>query len=147
MNPFPISVVIYSHYTHSRFIDFPDVSAISSITTTNDTSLIPLINGEYTNITTDENTALHTLGYIRMNIFSDGSGNNYALDSNNNPITSRLVVNTIYTYPYTDSSANSIDGYLTIYFDDGSFFGNNDTNDLAFWYTIDGLPLVYKQFT
>jgi len=147
MENFPISVVVYSRDAHSRLINFPDVSYISNITTTNDTSLIGLVNGEYTQITQDENTALHTVGYIKMSIFTDGSGNNYALDSNNNPIISKLVVNTVYTYPYTDALGASIDGYLTIYFDDDTRFGNNDTNDSAYWYTLEGLPLEYKQFT
>jgi hypothetical protein len=147
MEKHPISVVLYSIDFHTRYISFPDVSASSEITVTNDISLNPLVNGEYLQITTDENEALHTVGYIRMSIFTDGSGNTYATDSSGNPITSRLVTNTIYTYPYSDASLNNIDGYLTVYFDDGTYFGNNDTNDAAYWYSIDGLPLVYKQFT
>lgn len=148
MENIPRTVIIYSNKIHTRFISFPDVSAISSISTTNDINLVPLVNGEYLNITTDENTALHTLGYIRLSLYMDGSGNTVALDSNGNPISSRLVTDTVYTYPYTDISGNvNIDGYLTLYFDDGSFFGNNDVNNSAFWYMIEGVSTEYKQFT
>ena len=147
MEKHPISVIIYSSKIHDRYISFPGIFPTSETKTTNDTALIPLIDGEYGQITTDENFALHTIGQINMSIFSDGSGNTVVNDSSGNPIISRLVTDTIYTYPYSDLSGNNIDGYLTLYFDDGTYFGNNDTNDRAFWYTIDGLPLVYKQFT
>jgi hypothetical protein len=147
MEKFPISVVVYLKDEQSRLITFPDVSAISIITTTNDSSLNILLNGQYSQLTIDENTELHMTGNIKISIFTDGSGNNYALDSNNNPIISKLVTQTVYTYPYIDASENSIDGYLTMYFDDGSYFGNNDTNNAAYWYWLDGLPLEYKQLT
>lgn len=147
MENFPISAVVYLKDEHSRLITFPDVSAISTITTTNDTSLNTLVNGEYLQLTADETVQLHAIGYIKISIFTDGSGNNYALDSNNNPIISKLVTQTVYTYPYIDASENSIAGFLTMYFDDGSYFGNDDINNAAYWYWLDGVSTDYKQLT
>jgi hypothetical protein len=152
--PIPsIPLAFYSISSRERYISFPDVSAISEITVTNDVSLNTLVNGEYLNVTEDENTVLHNsnFGYIRITIFHDASAITYGLDSSGNPIISKLITNTVYTYPYIDASDVSIDGYMTTYFDDGTYFGNNDTNNEDYWYKIDGVdqlvPFVYSQLT
>jgi len=153
MNRSTMPLVFYSVNNYDRYISFPDVSAISEIVTTNDVSLNNYANGHYLNVIADKNTVLHNsqFGYIRITIFHDASANTYATDSSGNPIISKLITNTVYTYPYIDASNISIDGYMTVYFDDGTFFGNNDTNDADYWYKIDGVeqsvPFVYSQLT
>ena len=82
-----------------------------------------------------------------MSLYTDASGTVFAVDSSGNPIDNKLVVTTIYTNSYTDASNNLQDGYLTTYFSDGTYFGNNDTNDSAYWYTFYGLDQPPKQYT
>lgn len=115
---------------------------------TNDVSLNKYENGEYDNLMNDMNTALHSLGYSEINIYSDASGTVFVNDSSGNPITNRLIVTTTYTYPYIDLSGNFVFGYFTVLFDDKSTFSNPDSNNEAYWYSIYGMdPLVIKQFT
>jgi hypothetical protein len=115
---------------------------------TNDVSLNKYENGEYDNLITDMNTALHTLGYAEINIYSDASGTVFVNDSNGNPITNRLIVTTTYTYPYLDLSGDFVFGYFTILFDDNATVSNPDSNHLAYWYSIYGMdPIVIKQLS
>lgn len=141
------TLVLYHAEVHDRFITFTDVSAISTTVTTNDASVPLLTDGEYTLVLNDSNTVLHTIGEIRMSLFVDASGTTFALDSNSNPIDKKLVTTTVYTYPYTDISGNTIPGYLTTTFSDGSTFGNNNLNDSAYWYTMEGLDKPPQQYT
>jgi hypothetical protein len=110
-----------------------------SITTTNDVSLNPLTNGEYIRVTDVMNTALHTLGYLHMNIYMDLSGLIPALDSNGNPIVSRTLVQTTYMYPYLDASGNTVEGYMTFYFADGGTLSNYDSLPTLYAYRFDGM--------
>ena len=143
----PRSLVLYHSEVHSRFITFTDVSATSTTFTTNDVTLPQLIDGEYTRVLNDSNTVLHSVGYIKMSLYTDASGTVFAQDSSGNPIDNKLVTTTLYTYPYTDICGNLWDGYLTTYFSDGTYFGNNDTNDSAYWYTFEGLNQPPVQYT
>jgi hypothetical protein len=143
----PRSISIYRADVHDRFITFTDVSAISTTFTTNETSLPILLNGQYVTVISDSTTVLHSVGYIKMSLFTDASGINFAQDSSGNPIDNKLVISTVYTYPYTDICGNAIDGYLTTIFSDGTYFGNNDTNDAAYWYTLEGLDTPPQQYT
>ena len=143
----PRTLVLYHAEVHDRFITFTDVSAISTTVTTNDASIPLLIGGEYTQVLNDSNTVLHSVGEIKMSLFVDASGTTFAQDSSGNNIDNKLVTTTVYTYPYTDISGNPIDGYLTTTFSDGSYFGNNDTNDSAYWYTMQGLDKLPQQYT
>jgi len=116
--------------------------------TTNDVSLNAYDNGQYDNLISDMNTALHTIGYSDIYIFTDASGMVLANDSNNNPIEKRRIKSTSYTYPYIDNSGNFVFGFFTIVFDDDSTFTNDDSHENSFWYTIFGMnPLVIKQLT
>lgn len=135
-------------YTKPRFISFPDVSAISTtFETTSDVLVPPLLDGEYTAVLNDTNTVLHSMGEVKMSLYTDASGTIFAVDSSGNPIDNKSVITTIYTYPYTDTSDNAHPGYLTTYFSDGTYFGNNDTNNSAYWYTFYGLDQPPKQYT
>jgi hypothetical protein len=135
-------------YSKPRFISFPDVSAVSTtFETTSDVLVPPLSGGEYTAVINDTNTVLHSVGEVKMSLYTDASGTVFAVDSSGNPIDNKLVVTTIYTNSYTDASNNLQDGYLTTYFSDGTYFGNNDTNDSAYWYTFYGLDQPPKQYT
>lgn len=146
----PSSIVIFSVQKPNinRYISF-DVSAISVIITTNDVSLNDLSNGQYDEVIYDMNQALHTVGYTKMTIYTDGSGNGFAKDTNGIDIVNKIIKTTEYTYPYIDASGNSIPGNLTIIFDDESKFINSDLheNQSWFWYTIEGLPNILKTFT
>jgi hypothetical protein len=108
-----------------------------------------LDNGEYDLIINDINSALHSGNAFRINIYTDASGSIFAQDSNNNDINNRLVVTTIYTYPYHDNFADTdVDGNFKVIFDDGSYIQNNDANNQAYWYTVVGAePVDVKQFT
>lgn len=108
-----------------------------------------LDDGEYQLIIDDINSALHNGKPFRINIYTDADGTIFAQDSNGNDINDRLVVTTIYTYPYTDVfTSNLIDGTFKIIFDDGSYIENGDLNNQAYWYTIIGAdPVEIKQFT
>ena len=107
-----------------------------------------ITDGEYAEFQYDVNLCINVLGKVNLNIYTDGSGNSYALDSSGNPIQNRVVIETNYIYPYTDASGNSVYGYFKITFDDGSSFSNDDANNTAFWYYLEGLePAIIKQFT
>jgi len=107
------------------------------------------LNEQYSEIIDDMNIALHSpdIEVIKISIYTDASGTNFAVDSSGNSVDKKTVATTIYTYAHTDASNNQIDGYLTTYFQDGTHFGNNDTNDSAYWYTIEGLNNPPKQYT
>jgi hypothetical protein len=109
------------------------------ITETNNTTVDPLTNGEYANVTADINTALHTLGYLRINIFTDLSGTMFAQDNLGNDINNRTIYSTRYIYPTTDLSGNTIDGDMIITFTDGTTYENNDINNTAYAYYLTGL--------
>ena len=109
------------------------------ITETNSTTVDPLTNGEYAQVTADINTALHTLGYLRINIFTDLSGTMYAQDNLGNDIIDRTIYSTRYTYPTTDLSGNTIDGHMTMTFTDGTTYDNSDINNTAYAYYLTGL--------
>ena len=143
----PHTYLIYSASWHTRTITFPGINPISTTITTNDVTVPSLLNGEYIKMTQDSNTVLHSVGYIKMSIYTDASGTIYAQDSSGNDINNKLVHTTFYSYPYVDSNGNHWDGYVTTYFSDGTYFGNNDTNDAAYWYTLEGLGLPPQQYT
>jgi hypothetical protein len=143
----PHTYLIYSASWHTRTITFPGINPISTTITTNAVTVPSLLNGEYAKIMPDSNTVLHSLGYIKMSLYADASGTIFAQDSSGNDINNKLVQTTIYSYPYTDANNNSWDGYLTTYFADGSYFGNTDTNNSAYWYTLEGLGLPPQQYT
>jgi len=109
----------------------------------------PIVNGQYPEFQYDVNQSIDLLGKLNIDIYTDGSGNNYALDTKGNPIQNRVIIEMAYTYPYTDPMTQTFyDGYFTITFDDGSSLSNVDSNDTAYWYYIEGLePVVIKQFT
>ena len=111
----------------------------STITSTNDAMVSDYTNGQFDVLTTDINTALHTLGYLRINIYNDISGNSVALDSNGNPIIDRTILSTRYIYPTTDASGAPVDGFLRITFDDGSTLDNEDWNNIEYAYVMSGL--------
>lgn len=116
--------------------------------TTNDVSLNKYDNGQFDGLINDMNSALHTIGYSDIYIFTDASGTILANDSNGNTIEKRRIKSTSYTYPYIDLSDNFIFGYFTIVFDDDSTFYLNDANHTAFWYTMFGMnPIEIKQLT
>jgi len=127
-------------------------SQYGGITSTNDISLNPLVNGEYANVTSDMNQSLHTLGYMRINIYTDLSGNFPALDTLGNPIVARNITGTTYVYPHlsmeADPSGIVIDGYMTFFFDDGSSFSNYDLSNSSYTYLFENLnPPVIKYLT
>ena len=111
----------------------------STVTSTNDVIVNGYTDGEYNAVTNDINIALHTLGYLRINIYNDISGNSVALDSNGNPIIDRIISSTRYIYPTTDSSGNAVDGFFRITFDDGSTLDNEDWNNTQYAYVMTGL--------
>jgi len=91
-------------------------------------------DNEFAQVTADINTALHTLGYLRINIYNDISGTSFALDSSGNPITDRTIYSMRYIYPTTDESGNAVDGFIRITFDDGTTIDNEDWNDTEYAY-------------
>lgn len=147
MHFYPPTYVIYHARTHNRLITFSGIYPTSTTFTTNDVSLPLLLTGEYSQLIPDSNSVLHTVGYIKMSLYTDASGNVFAQDSSGNDINNKLVDTTTYTYPYTDIDNNYWDGYFTTYFSDGTYFGNNDTNDAAYWYTLEGLGKPPQQYT
>jgi len=132
----PITLVLYSAYLYkSRDI-------------TNDK--VPYLdNGQYQLIIDDINSALYNRNPFRINIFTDASGTIFALDSNGNDVNDRLVVTTIYTYPYMDNIKSIfVPGDFKVIFDDGSYIENDDAHETTYWYTIVGADSVeIKQFT
>jgi hypothetical protein len=135
----PVLLVLYSAQLHDH-IGTRDMSG---------TEVPYLNNGQYQFIIDDVNNALHHGHPFRISIFTDASGNTLAKDSNLNDIIDRLVVTTIYTYPYTDFHTSTlVVGNFKVIFDDGSYLENGDDNEYAYWYTVIGAdPVVIKQFT
>jgi len=120
----------------------------SNVDVSGNINIPQLTDGEYPQVMLDINTAVR-VGYIIINIYIDPSGNTFAQDSSGNNINNRIVVTSEYVYPYFDINNVLHDGYFTVTFDDGSTFGNEDQNDSAFWYMINGVdnPLIIKQYT
>jgi hypothetical protein len=108
----------------------------------------PITDGEYISFQNDVNYAINVLGHVNVNIFTDASGNNYALDSSGNPIRNALIEKTVYSYPYLDQNNNYVDGLFQIYFYNGGEWQNTDANYSGFWYSIEGIyPVTIYQFT
>jgi len=132
------------HYiiTHHFFDLNRDLSGNSSI------DIPSLNNGEYEQFMKDVNNAVR-MGELRISIYTDPSGINFALDTNGNPINNRIVTATSYVYAYVDFSGNFIEGVLTCVFDDESTFSNYDINNSAYWYFINGVsdPNNLQQYT
>jgi len=146
MTLFFVKTTKFDPYTHIKETTF----AIKEVRdfTTNDVSLNKYDNGQYDNLITDMNTALHTIGYRDIYIFTDASGMILANDSNGNPIEKRRIKTTSYTYPYLDNSGNFVFGYFTVVFEDGSTFTNTDEYETSFWYVMFGMnPIEVKQLT
>jgi hypothetical protein len=127
-----LSLISYSSKLHPSYLK--DVPALS--------------NNEYDEFIHDINIVLPFGNSVAINLYTDASGIAFALDSNGNPIKNRQVIETVYTFPYTDVSGNWHDGTFLVIFDDNSRFYNTDSNNLAYWYSLLGdNPLVLKQFT
>lgn len=109
----------------------------------------PIVNGQYAIFHYDMNLAINSLSTVNVDIFTDASGTVYALDSSGNPITDRQIIQTAYTYPYTDEITGlPVYGYFTITFSNGTTFTNTDEFETTYWYTIRGLDQVeIKQLT
>lgn len=109
----------------------------------------PITNGQYAIFDYDMNLAINSLSTVNVDIYTDASGTSFALDSSGNPITDRQIVQTSYTYPYTDEITGlPVYGYFTISFDNGTTFTNTDEFETTYWYTIRGLdPVEIKQLT
>jgi hypothetical protein len=131
------------HYivTHNYFL-LRDLSGNNSI------NIPPLENGEYVQFMLDVNMAVRR-GPLIVSIYTDASGNNFALDSNGNPINNRYLKTTSYVYEYFDLSNNLVDGVLNCTFGDGSTFDNGDINNSSYWYNIQGVsdPNNLPQYT
>jgi hypothetical protein len=114
-----------------------------------DASFNPMENGQYFLFMIDCTNALNTIYHLNVSIYTDGSGNNYALDSIGNIIKDRLIANITYSYPYINSDTQQyITGFMTLTFDDGTTFTNDDEHEESFWYSLQGMDqLGIKQFT
>jgi hypothetical protein len=114
----------------------------------NPENIPPLDNGEYVQFMQDVNLAVR-MGPLIISIYTDASGTNFALDTNGNPINSRIINKTSYQYPYYDANNILVLGVLTCVFDDGSSFSNDDENNAAYWYNIQGVsdPNNLQQYT
>jgi hypothetical protein len=108
----------------------------------------PLDNGEYVQFMQDVNMAVR-MGPLIISIYTDASGTIFALDTNGNPVNNRTINTTSYKYPYYDANNNLVDGVLTCTFDDSSSFSNDDENNAAYWYNIQGVsdPNNLLQYT
>jgi hypothetical protein len=107
-----------------------------------------ITDGEYISFQNDVNYAINVIGRVYLNIYTDASGTNFAIDSSGNPIQNVLIRRMVYTYPDIDSSNNVVDGYFEIYFYNSGKWANNDVNWSQYWYSIEGiLPVVITQFT
>jgi hypothetical protein len=108
-------------------------------------------DNEFVTLIMDSNTALHTIGYIKISIYDDASGNVLTKDSNGNDILNRLVKRTDYTLSYTDISTQLfVVGFIIMTFDDDSTFSLVHDNDIDYikWYTMEGSsPTEIKPFT
>lgn len=114
----------------------------------NPENIPPLDNGEYVQFMQDVNLAVR-MGPLIISIYTDASGTIFALDTNGNPISSRTINTTNYHYPYYDANNILVEGVLTTVFDDGSSFSNDDENNAAYWYNIQGVsdPNNLQQYT
>ena len=108
--------------------------------------IIPALeDAEYVIFMSDINTAVN-VGPIILSIYTDASGTIFAKDSNGNDINLRKLKSSSYTYPFYDNNGIFNNGFITLIFDDGSTFVNNDDNDVndendtsGFWYYMQGV--------
>ena len=114
-----------------------------------DASFNPMQNGQYFNFMIDSTITLNTIFHLNISVYTDGSGNNFATDNSGNIIQDRLITNITYSYPYINSETQQyVTGYMTLTFDDGTFFVNDDEHESSFWYSLQGMDeLGIKQFT
>ena len=108
-------------------------------------------DNEFVTLIMDSNTALHIIGYIKISIYDDASGNVLTKDSNGNDILNRLVKRSDYTLSYTDIFTQQfVVGFIIITFDDDSTFSLVHDNDIDYikWYTMEGSsPTEITPFT
>ena len=114
-----------------------------------DASFNEIANGQYDSFIKDANIVLNTVYHLSISIYTDGSGNNFALDTSGNIIQNRSIINITYSYPYINSDTQQyVVGFLTLIFDDGSSFSNTDEYESSYWFLLDGMdPPIIKQFT
>jgi hypothetical protein len=125
-----------------------DIIKSRDLSGNNPENIPPLEDGEYVQFMLDVNNAVR-MGPLIVSIYTDASGVAFALDSNNNPINNRFLKQTSYVYPYMNKDGVYIPGVLTCIFGDGSSFSNDDENNAAFWYNINGIsdPNNLQQYT
>ena len=106
-------------------------------------------NGEYDGFDAECNILINRGDHIYLSMFIDASGTTFLTDSSGNDINHKLLVKTVYTYPYTDpDSGLPVEGNFTIFFDDGTSFDNIDTYK-GYYYILHGVddPPIIKLFT
>jgi len=140
-------LVLNPHYVVTYHMDhyfdlFRDMSG------NNPENIPPLEDGEYVQFMQDVNTAVRK-GPLIISIYTDASGIGIVLDSSGNPVLNRVLKTTSYIYPYFDVIGTLVYGVLTAIFDDGTTFSNDDENNTAYWYNIQGVsdPNNLLQFT
>jgi hypothetical protein len=136
-------LILNPHYVvkHNIFL-------LRDLSGNNPENIPPLEDGEYPQFMLDVNSAIR-MGPIILSIYTDSSGIGMTLDSNGNPIQNRFLKQTSYTYPYINNDGVYIPGILTCTFGDGSSFSNDDLNNTAYWYLINGVsnPNNLQQYT
>jgi len=139
-------LILNPHYvvTHhmDHFYRFRDLSG------NNPENIPPFEDGEYFLFMQDVSLAVRK-GPLIISVYTDASGIGIALDSNGNPILNRILKTTNYMYAHYDANGNYIDGVLTNIYDDGSTFSNNNENNSAYWYNIQGVsdPNNLRQYS
>jgi hypothetical protein len=80
-----------------------------------------------------------------MDIFTNNSKTDFALDSNGIQIDDRRVKSVSQTLEYINENGNTVNPTVTVEFTDGTIFTADDILD-KFWYTVLGVPIVLKTF-
>lgn len=80
-----------------------------------------------------------------IDVFTNSSKTNFALDSNGLPVDDRKVQTISQTLSHIDENGNTVNPTVTLEFTDGTTFTSDDVLD-KFWYTVIGVPIVLKTF-
>lgn len=106
---------------------------------------VQLNTTNYPDLITGINTILSSGQYraVTMTIFNDAEGTTVSTDSNGNVLLNRAFSSTVSQAETVDADGNTVNGTVTISFNDGLQFLSTNNVD-SYWYTLSGISILSR---
>jgi hypothetical protein len=106
---------------------------------------VQLNTTNYPDLIAGINTILSSGQYraVTMTIFNDAEGATVSTDSNGNVLLNRAFSSTVSQAETVDAAGNTVNGTVTISFNDGLQFVCTNNVD-AYWYTLSGISILSR---